>query len=337
MPAPPQAVASSSAFRARRLASALALSVALAPGCNGAGATREAPVVSAAARADFSSRPDAVRFAVIGDSGQGTKEQYELAGQMLAHRERVQFDFVIMLGDNVYDGNAPEDYREKFERPYRPLLDAGVTFHAARGNHDVGEGWLYPHFNTGGHRYFTFRKTGGPLGLLTRNTVQFFAIDSVTFDADQRAWLERELRSSDASWKICFMHQPLYTSGRYWWSAMRWRRQMEAILVNHGVDVVFSGHEHLYERLVPQQGVVYFTSGAAGSVRRGDLRESSYGAAGYDDDLHFMLVEIAGDTLRFEAVSRTGAVVDAGEIRRPSRRGPAGVRRPNPGEGAEQP
>ena len=308
---------SSSTTRARWLPRLVALGVWLTAGCTGAEPGRGSPDITPAAHADFSSRPDAVRFAVIGDSGQGTKEQYELAARMVAHRERFRFDFVIMLGDNVYDGNAPEDYRDKFERPYRALLDAGVTFYAARGNHDVGEGWLYPHFNTGGHRYFTFRKTGGPLGLLTGTTVQFFAVDSVAFDAGQRAWLERELSSSDASWKICFMHQPLYTSGRYWWSAMRWRRQVEATLVRHGVDVVFSGHEHLYERLVPQQGIVYFISGAAGSVRRGDLRPSSGSAAGFDDDLHFMLVEIAGNSLRFEAVSRMGAVVDAGEIRRP--------------------
>ena len=257
---------------------------------------------------------------MIGDSGHGTPAQYELADQMWAQRDRFPFEFVLMLGDNVYNGDSPKDFHDKFEAPYRRLREAGVTFYATRGNHDVGESWLYPAFNTGGRRYFTFEKTGGPFGLLARHRVQFFAIDSVGLDADQIAWLERELGASEAAWKICFFHHPLYTSGRYGWSAIPRRRRLEPILQRHGVDVVFSGHEHVYERLAPQGGIVYFVSGGGGDVRRGDLQPSGRTAAGYDDDLHFMLVEISGDTLRFEAVSRTGAVVDAGQIQRAPRK-----------------
>ena len=149
---------------------------------------------------------------------------------MDAQRQRFQFDFVLMLGDNIYDGATPEDYRDKFEVPYRPLLDAGVKFYAARGNHDVGSQWLYPLFNTGGHRYFTFRRHGGALGT---NTVQFFAIDSVELDSEQIAWLEKELHASNADWKICFFHHPLYTSGRYAWTSRVRRRSLEPVLTRY--------------------------------------------------------------------------------------------------------
>ena len=308
------AAASSAGRRPNRAAILLAACAVLTAACGVPGDAPREPAVTTAERADFSTRPGAVRFAVIGDSGRGSQEQHEVARQMAAQRDRFRFDFVVMLGDNVYDGDTPKDYRDKFEMPYRPLLEDGVKFYAARGNHDVGDAWLYEPFNTGGHRYFTFRKTGGPIGLLARNEVQFFAVDSVSLDADQIAWLDRELGSSDADWKICFFHHPLYTSGRYAWSAGARRRRLEPILRRHGVDVVFSGHEHIYERLAPQQGIVYFVSGGAGSVRRGDLRPSDRTAAGFDEDLHFMLVEIAGDTMRFEAVARTGAIVDSGRI-----------------------
>lgn len=315
-------LAGSTRRRGRSIATlVLAVCVSLQAACGGNRDTAGEPTVTTAQGADFSARPGAVRFAVIGDSGRGSGEQYELAQQMAAQRERFPFDFVIMLGDNIYDGDTRKDYRDKFEAPYRQLLEDGVKFYAVRGNHDVGEPWLYAPFNTGGHRYFTFRKTGGPIGLLAGNEVQFFAIDSVSLDAEQIVWLDRELGSTDAGWKICFFHHPLYTSGRYAWSAIPRRRQLEPILVRHGVDLVFSGHEHVYERLAPQQGIVYFVSGGAGSVRRGDLRQSGRTAAGFDDDLHFMLIEISGDTMRFEAVTRTGAVVDAGQItqsRRPA-------------------
>jgi calcineurin-like phosphoesterase len=77
-----------------------------------------------------------VRFAVIGDMGTGEKPQYEVAGKMVEYRQKFPFEFVIPEGDNIYDGNAPSDFESKFERPYKPLLDAGVKFYATLGNHD---------------------------------------------------------------------------------------------------------------------------------------------------------------------------------------------------------
>ena len=52
------------------------------------------------------------------------------------------------------------------------------------------------------------------------------------------------------------------------------RSTLERVLIEHQVDVVFSGHEHLYERMPPQSGVMYFVVGASGAVRTGDLRPS---------------------------------------------------------------
>ena len=79
---------------------------------------------------------NSVRFAVIGDSGTGDKDQYEVAQRMEAYRKAVNFDFVIMLGDNLYGGESPKDYEKKFEEPYKALLGAGVKFYASLGNHD---------------------------------------------------------------------------------------------------------------------------------------------------------------------------------------------------------
>ena len=82
------------------------------------------------------------------------------------------------------------------------------------------------------------------------------------------------------------------------------------------MDVAFSGHEHIYERTVPQRGIQYFTSGAGGTVRIGDLSPTAVTANGFDQDTHFMLLEIAGDTMSFQVVSRDGATVDFGKIPR---------------------
>jgi len=257
-----------------------------------------------------------VRFAVIGDAGRGDQAQYDTARQMSAWRERYPFEFVIMLGDNIYPPHTPDDYRRKFEEPYAPLLNAGVTFHAAIGNHDDDGQVNYGRFNMGGKRYYTFRKSETRLAGLAGAGVRFFVLDSRSFDPAQRAWLDSELAASGTAWKICYMHHPLYTSGRYRSGARALRVAIEPLLVARDVDVVFSGHEHFYERLQPQHGISYFISGSGGALRLRDIRPSTLTAAGYDLDTHFMLIEVSGDELYFQAIARDGKTVDAGVIGR---------------------
>jgi hypothetical protein len=255
-----------------------------------------------------------VRFAVIGDVGRGDQSQYDVARQMYAWHDKFPFEFVVMLGDNIYPPHTPEDYKRKFEEPYRPLLDAGVTFHAAIGNHDDEGELKYEHFNMGGRRYYTFRRSERRLAGLAGSGVRFFALDSRSLDPAQLEWLKRELAASGTEWKICYLHHPLYTSGRYRAGARTLRAELEPILVEGDVDVVLSGHEHFYERLLPQRGIAYFISGGGGALRRGDIRPSVVNAAGFDTDCHFMLFEVSGKELYFQAISRDGKTVDAGVI-----------------------
>ena len=259
-------------------------------------------------------RPLSLKFAVIGDSGQWSEVQRETAAQLTAQREDLPFDLVLMLGDNNYGDGSPESYRVRFEQPYKSLLDTGVKFYASRGNHDAGAQWTYPLFNMGGQRYYTFERKAGLVPPLAGDRVQFFALDTVELDNDQLSWFDRVLSESKAEWKIVFFHHPIYSSGRYALSSAARRSTLEQALIEHEVDVVFAGHEHVYERVAPQSGVMYFVAGASGSVRVGDLRPSATQAKGYDRDLSFMLVEIAGNTLYFRAINRLGEIVDSGKI-----------------------
>jgi len=257
-----------------------------------------------------------VKFAVIGDSGRGNPPQHEVAAQMVAFREDFDFDFVLMLGDNIYEGPAsPEDYRAKFEAPYRELLDDGVKFFAVLGNHDDPRQVSYAPFNMNGERYYTFAP---PEDLLTRiaTRVEFFAIDSTNLDRAQMQWLDQRLGASKADWKIVYLHHPLYTSGRYRNASRAHRWALEPMLTRHRVDVVFSGHEHIYQRSELQQGIQYFVSGGAGSLRLGDGVAAPFVARTYDGDHHFMLVEIDDDEVDFQAISRKGETIDAGTLRR---------------------
>ena len=156
-----------------------------------------------------------LRFAVIGDMGRGDQTQIDTANQMVRWRTMFDYDFVLMLGDNIYDpSGSPESFYNRFEVPYKPLLDAGIKFYAAVGNHDPANVYTYKPFNMDGHRYYTVEK----------NKVRFFAIDTVTTDRTQLAWIREQLAKSGADWKIAFYHHPLYTAGRYGLSASRLRR-----------------------------------------------------------------------------------------------------------------
>jgi hypothetical protein len=268
-------------------------------------------------------RATSVKFAVIGDSGRGTPPQHEIAAQMAAYRQDFPYAFVLMLGDNIYEGPATrEDYRLKFEEPYRRLLDRGVKFYASLGNHDDPREVVYPLFNMDGERYYSFAP---PEDLLAKiaTRVEFFALDSTNLDRTQLRWLDERLDKSDAEWKVCFFHHPLYTSGRYRGWARGFRLILEPLLVSHGVDAVFSGHEHIYQRTELQSGIQYFVSGGAGSLRRGDATPASYVARSFDADYHFMLIEIEQDALHFQAISRTGETIDAGTLYEDARHAPA--------------
>lgn len=256
-----------------------------------------------------------IRLAIIGDSGRGDDAQKAVADQMLIWRQQFPFDVVLMLGDNIYDSHTAADYRSKFEEPYKALLDAGVTFQAAIGNHDDSNQVHYDKFNMGGQRYYSFRRREASLqGGIAGAGARFWALDSRTLDPEQLVWLRDGLKESGSRWKVVFFHHPIYTSGRYTAGASSLRRALEPVLVNGDVDVVLSGHEHFYERTHPQRGIFYFVSGAAGSLRRGDIRRTKLTARGFDTDYSFMLMEIAGDELYFQAIARSGETVDAGVL-----------------------
>ena len=251
-------------------------------------------------------RPESLKFAVVGDAGDGDRPQYEVGQQMAVAMTTFPFEFVIALGDNMYGRQNPEDFLTKFQKPYQQLLEGGVRFYAALGNHDKQENRFYPGFNMGGERFYTF----------VRQSVRFVVLDTNVLDPKQLAWTEDTLSSSQEAWKIVYFHHPLYSSGGRHGSNVELRVALEPLLVKHGVNVVFASHDHIYERTKPQKGITHFVEGSSGRFRKGDLEPSAITAAGFDQDRTFMLVEIAGDQMSFRTISRTGTTVDSGVINR---------------------
>jgi hypothetical protein len=213
---------------------------------------------------------------------------------------------VLMVGDNLYGRQRPEDIAAKFDRPYAPLLVAGVLFYGALGNHDDPETRNYSPFHMNGERYYTF----------ARQNTRFFVLDTNIMDRQQIAWAEAALRDSSEPWKIAIFHHPLYSNARRHGSNVQLRTILEPLFVKYGVDVAFSGHDHVYERITPQHGITYFVTGSSGKLSPGDVKRSPTTAAAFDTDNAFAIVEIIGETLHFEVRSRSGAIVDSGVITR---------------------
>src|SRR6185295_15249293 len=165
-----------------------------------------------------------------------------------------KLDFVITVGDNLYGSERPQDFKHKFEEPYKALLDDGIKFYACLGNHDSREQRFYKLFNMDGKLYYTFKAP--------KEKVRFFVLDSTYPVPEQIAWLEKELEASKDEWKIVYFHHPLYSSGSRHGSDVKLRQTLEPLFLEHDVSVVFTGHDHFYERIKPQKGIAYFVVGS---------------------------------------------------------------------------
>jgi calcineurin-like phosphoesterase family protein len=244
-----------------------------------------------------------LRFAIIGDTGSGTEKQRQVADMMVRYRAEFPFEFVLMMGDNLYGGETAQDFQKKFSDVYKRLLDDKVKFYATLGNHDLPNQIYYEKFNMNGKEYYRFKK----------GNVAFYSLNSNYMDKRQVKWLENELAMDVSEWKICFFHHPPYSSGKKHGSDTQLREVVEPIFLKYGVNLVLAGHDHFYERIKPQKGIYYLVSGAGGQLRAGDVkRPSPLTEKSFDKDMHFVLVEVVGDQLHFQVISRTGETVDSG-------------------------
>ena len=150
-----------------------------------------------------------------------------------------------------------------------------------------------------------------------KQSVRFYALETTYAEPEQMAWVEKELKGANDEWKIPFFHHPLYSSGQRHGSDIRLRTFLEPLFLEHDVKVVFTGHDHFYERTKLQKGIAYFVVGSGGKLRGGNINPASgLVARGFDTDLSFLAAEIFENELTFNVISRTGTVVDSGVITR---------------------
>lgn len=247
-----------------------------------------------------------LRFVSVADTGTGDRGQYAVAKAITRYHQQNPFDLVILAGDNIYNNGEIEKIDAVFERPYQPLLQQGVKFHACLGNHDIrtanGEHQLqYANFNMPG-RYYTFR----------RDQVQFFALDT-NVNADwktQLPWLEQELSRSNAPWKVVFAHHPVYTSGLYGVNQV-FIKNLTPLFQKYRVQLYINGHEHDYERTHPINGTTYLICGAGAATRPVFRSEwTAYSAS----RLSFAAYEVYSDRILLSGINTNNQVFDQGII-----------------------
>jgi 3',5'-cyclic AMP phosphodiesterase CpdA len=265
---------------------------------------------------------DEVTFAVLGDNGSGGRNAMEVARAMATTYEQIPYGLVLLAGDISYYGSIDDRWRDVFVRPYRPLIEAGVQWELAIGNHEITE----KHSPDAAEEIAAqLRRLGKPgtYYVAPHGPVDVFVLDSSTpavtgeDAAAQLAWLDTALAASTARWKIAVLHHPTYSSGRHG-SHPRLREVLEPRLVAGGIDAVFAGHDHHYERTHPQQGITHFVSGGGCKLTR--VGSSDFTAFS-SSILQFLLVSVRGDEMDVRCIRSDGEVVDR-VVLRPRGAGP---------------
>jgi 3',5'-cyclic AMP phosphodiesterase CpdA len=156
-------------------------------------------------------------------------------------------------GDYIYNYDAPDFFRcngKAFEEKIN-------RFFPTPGNHDANNrDGLIPYYNyfTLPHNEIYYKFSWGPVTFYSINTVE-------TNLEEQKSWLQDALLNSTSPFNIIFLHHPPFSSGGHGNNEfIQWD------FFNMGADIVFAGHDHIYERSekLNEEGMFYIVNGLGG-------------------------------------------------------------------------
>jgi 3',5'-cyclic AMP phosphodiesterase CpdA len=242
-------------------------------------------------------KDDEIQFVVYGDSRGGWDDW--LSTKIVAQAiEAVHPPFVINTGDLVDDGINPDDWVDFFAAS--PFIH-NSTLYPVLGNHEYYASWYFTYFSLPGHeRWYCF--DNGP--------VHFIGLDSNLRNAYrliQLVWLVHDLRTNSQPFTIVFFHHPLYSSGNHG-NATLLRMVWKPILEHFGVDIVFNGHDHDYERSVINN-ITYVVTGGGGAPLY-DVGHSPWTVYS-EKTYHYCLLNVTSEQLTLQAIKPDGTLFDS--------------------------
>jgi len=257
------------------------------------------------------------RFAVYGDSRSNPRMHKKIAQGILAQNP----DFILHVGDIVPDGSKQDKWKKHFFKPLADVI-AHIPIFPSVGNHEKGSQFYFRYFSLpqgsserkGRHNESWYSFDYG--------NSHFVALDSnreYKRGSQQYRWLKRDLRTSKAKWKFVFFHHPPYNSGAHK-SLLPLRDALTPLFRKYGVDMVFSGHAHTYERTYPIKAfakpkshpIIYVVTGG-GAAKLHNITPGLWTASSALIH-HFCLVEISGDNLTFRALDEHHQILDTFSI-----------------------
>jgi predicted phosphodiesterase len=260
----------------------------------------------------------AYSFTVIGDTQRNPTVTGRVAKLMWERRP----NFVIHCGDVVDDGAAKWQWTGDLFKPCNELFGR-VPVYPCIGNHEKNNPQYYKYFSLPKPEYYYSFQYGN---------AEFFVLDTntrrdLTEKGEQYQWLDKALAASEAKWKFCYHHHPPYSSddddfgdswkGRTTSGDVRVRNFVK-LYEKHKVDMVFSGHIHLYERTWPirdgkvdeKNGVIYVTSGGGGGALENFAPTPAFFKQEGRVDYHFCYITIHQGTFHFKAFDQDGRLFD---------------------------
>ncbi len=244
-----------------------------------------------------------IRFIAVGDTGTGDKNQYDVAKAIKQKCDKDGCDFVIILGDNIYNSGVKSvddpQFITKFEKPYENI---DLKFYMTLGNHD---------YRGNVNAEIDYTKKSKKWTMLGRTynfsykNADFFSLDTNNPTEKQITRLQRDIAKSTGKWKIAFGHHPRYTHGVYGNATGKLADLTDKTLCGKA-DIYLSGHEHTKQHLKNVCGVEYLVVGTGAGTRPAGRGSNTLFAK---SSLGFAWFEIDNDKMYFQVIdSNTGNV-----------------------------
>lgn len=267
-------------------------------------------------------RGKAITFVMIGDTQANPQVVKKVSDIAFAHRP----NFVCIAGDLVTTGTNKSHWTHHFFPNMQPLLSR-VPLFPVLGNHEQNARHYYEYMDLPDPEYYYSYSYGD---------ADFFVLDSekpMGPGSEQYVWLERQLAESPARWKFVIHHRPAYSSeendhGDSWTGPTVLGdtdvRKAVPLYEKYGVDIVFNGHLHLYERTFPirqgeaveKNGVIYMTIGGGGGGLEDFAPFNPWFGNKKVSTHHLCFVAIVGGHLQMQSIDEEGRLFDMINIRK---------------------